>query len=186
MTKKTHVWYSHDYKIRFLSIPKNGSTFIKHALDLDHKVRSYEVQYVEKYPVGYKHILKYPLFLVLREPTERWRSTYRMLKRTMNFPDYKTYLDIFDMMGKDLNNHLDTQWEWITSLPKEPDFVIRMEDLDRIFPGVDRKNVSNPVKEKIIMPDKAKEIYKKDFQLWGMFRKTKAWKQLDDYIKFNR
>ena len=163
MGYKLPIYYSHEYKIRFAAIPKNASNAIKKYLGMDIRLDWYDFRYAIRNPDGFGIIEGYPLLIVLRNPLDRWFSTYNYLRGGLNNISYKSYLSVFRNVGVGFNNHLVKQSDY--NIPHR--WVITMEDLERAFPGIEQTNRSVTNNQAEAMPDDVVDFYKEDFNWYN-------------------
>ena len=190
MTKyrtKLMIYYSHKHKIRFLAIPKNASTSVRQRLDINLSLDWYEYEWGER-AEGWEHVKAYPLFAVVRNPVKRWASQVRYIANIMNIPNTDTVLSLWRSMvddGQDpvmINNHFETQVRYFDG--PEVDWVITMDDLNAVFPGLHQSNTTNR-QRMVQLPDDVAEYYGEDFILWNehkMKDRQQTCKDLARYI----
>ena len=171
------------------NIPKNASTATKAYLKMGTSHYQPHDSIMEN--AGFSHIKRYELFAIVRNPVDRWFSTYRYLALgMMNGIDYGSFVGICQgMLQKgqtlyDFNNHLVTQCEHISA--EVPKYVITMEELDKAFPGIAVKNSTGQNKEPLEMPKEIKEYYANDFKMYNYYKHETNWQELKKYLKLDR
>jgi hypothetical protein len=185
MTRK-FIYYSLKKRIRYAAIPKNASVSVRTYIDgMDINGPFYEDGIEPIHP----ECLKFPIFALLRNPIDRWFSTYKYLsQKYLNNIGYDSYLfSCRNTIANDnrleaFNPHLVRQSDYLKGL-KDLTYVITMRDLEKVFPDIGIHNASRKRMGVLVMPDDIKKYYEEDFALFNYYKHKSDWRELRTWLK---